>query len=509
MRINNKKRSLYTLAGITALGLAALSCGSDNGGSHQQTETFSRKDVQAIDTYAVVADKTENFYDIGSDVRFENVDGEERLVVVDRELDNIINLTRNIDSDEMNPSISKDGDYVVWQTDSRDSLGGSIPDHDIRVWDSQDNISHRIIPYGAETHDINPVVSNSGKVAFQTVIGGTNTDPEYSVFVVDMNSDVDAGSEDIAGKKLTYFSFDGSNLMKGENPAISGNGKFLTFDSEGDVYRVSLTDNEMMKVSGTSAFEGFSSVSNDGDVAFTSNRDGRNQVYLAYADGTLENLTEDFHGKNFAYPSLSTSGYNAAFVEQELAGNNLFGSKIWEMNIYEPGSAWGIVEIASGQRYNMFPSISSNRDYLAFVAGDVGEDGMSEYNVLVKHRNPEDGSDLLTKVTDYHGRYGKPVLSDNHSLVFGSDIGQSDVYFVPDLRKIINGGYDIQAMTTTSSIVPYTTTTSILGTSTTTTVEDSSTTTTSVDPSTTTTVENSTTSSSSTTTSAGQTIPQF
>lgn len=152
-------------------------------------------------------------------------------------------------------------------------------------------------------------------------------------------------------------------------------------------------------------------------IAFQSNRDGNNEVYVMNPDGS-DQTRVTMNSRNDQRPDVSPDGNQIVFVSNRITETNLSGDfEIFVMS--SDGDAGGVLQLTFNGAEDSWPRWSPNGKWIAFHSN---VDGNFEIYVI-----RPDGTDL-TRVTDYSGLDQFPEWSPNgKQLAIRRD---TDVYLV-------------------------------------------------------------------------------
>jgi len=137
-------------------------------------------------------------------------------------------------------------------------------------------------------------------------------------------------------------------------------------------------------------------------IAFQSNRDGNNEVYVMNPDGSNQ-IRLTLNSRNDIRPDISPNGQQIIFASNRITETNLSGDfEIFVMSL--EGEAGGVRQLTFNASEDTWPRWSPNGQWIAFHSN---VDGNFEIYVI-----RPDGTDL-TRVTDYAGLDQYPEWSPN------------------------------------------------------------------------------------------------
>jgi Tol biopolymer transport system component len=137
-------------------------------------------------------------------------------------------------------------------------------------------------------------------------------------------------------------------------------------------------------------------------IAFHSNRDGNNEVYVMNPDGS-DQIRLTLNSRNDQRPDVSPNGKEIVFVSNRITQTNPSGDfEIFVMS--SEGEAGGVSQLTFNGAEDSWPRWSPNGKWIAFHSN---VDGNFEIYVI-----RPDGTDL-TRVTDYAGLDQFPEWSPN------------------------------------------------------------------------------------------------
>jgi Tol biopolymer transport system component len=379
------------------------------------------------------------------------------------------------------PSISADGRFVAFLSNSINLVPGDTNNnYDIFVRDLLTNTTTRVSVDSAGNYgnrdSYNPSISADGRfVAFLSnstnlVPGDTNNNDD--IFVRDLSTNTTTRvSVDSAGNQANRYSFP---------PSISADGRFVAFTSDasnivpgdtnntGDIFVRDLLTNTTTCVSVDSAgnpgnINSFSpSISADGRfVAFLSDAsnivpgDTNNQTDIFVRDLLTNTTTRAFvdsagnQGNNFSnYPSISANGQKVAFsslAANLVPGDTNNGPDVFVADIGNtPGGINNSPNAINGTDGNDNLTGTPGNDLINGLAGDDVLTGLRGNDIL----NGGDGSDYLSGGKGFdtlNGGLGNDNLvggAGNDVFVLGAGLGVdtiSDFTNSQDTIQLING----------------------------------------------------------------------
>lgn len=206
--------------------------------------------------------------------------------------------------------------------------------------------------------------------------------------------------------------------------SVSPDGKNILFDLVGDLYTVSIQGGEAKRITSGLPFDSQPVYSPDGKmIAFTSDRDGSDNLWIANADGSeAKQLSKDKDG-DFISPAWTPDG---DYVLVSRSPQGLGTHEIWMYNIHG-GSGVQVTKTSPTpttppqQRLNFVGPVASPDGKYFYYARRTGSFG---YNVtlplwqIVRRDRTTGDEDVITSAP---GSAFRPVLSpDGKQLVYGT-----------------------------------------------------------------------------------------
>jgi len=235
-------------------------------------------------------------------------------------------------------------------------------------------------------------------------------------------------------RKLDFTTDEGTWL----SVAVSPDGKTIAFDLLGDLYTLPVTGGEARAIATGLAFDGQPAFSPDGKlIAFTSDRDGADNLWIANADGSNPKQLSKDQRADFISPSWTPDG---EYVIVSRNPEGLGTHEIWIYNI-NGGSGVQVTKSAAtpttprDQRHNDLGGIASpDGKYFYFAR----RNNSFTYNVtfplwqIVRRDRITGDEDTITREP---GSAFRPVLSpDGKKLVYGTRVEQETGLRIRDLE---------------------------------------------------------------------------
>ena len=137
-------------------------------------------------------------------------------------------------------------------------------------------------------------------------------------------------------------------------------------------------------------------------IAFHSNRDGNNEIYVMNSDGS-DQIRLTINLRNDQRPDVSPNGQQIVFVSNRITETNLSGDfEIFVMS--SDGDAGGALQLTFNGTEDSWPRWSPNGKWIAFHSNVDGN-----FEIYIIRPNGTD----LTRVTDYTGLDQFPEWSPN------------------------------------------------------------------------------------------------
>ncbi len=183
-------------------------------------------------------------------------------------------VTTNTVFTEKEPTVSRDGRYVVYQSTragTSEIIYEPLSPTEPTVRITQNN-----------TDDVEPTIDGTGKNIYYVVLAGRGESYIYKAFA-------DGGGQERLSKPGN----------KDRHPSVDAANRLLAFSSERDgnseIYIMDLTTRNVRRLTNDPAWDGNPYISSDGKwVAFVSERDGNKEIYVMQADGNgLRRITNN------------------------------------------------------------------------------------------------------------------------------------------------------------------------------------------------------------------------
>ena len=221
-------------------------------------------------------------------------------------------------------------------------------------------------------------------------------------------------------RKLEFTTEEGTWLSLDVSP----DGKTIAFDLLGDVYTLPIEGGEAKRILSGLAFEGQPKFSPDGKlIAFTSDRDGADNLWIANADGTNPKQLSKDKQSEFSSPSWTPDGQ---YVLVSRIATGLGANEIWMYHV-RGGTGVQITKAAAtpqtprDERLNCMGAVASPDGKFLYYARRKRN---FSYNVtlplwqIVRKDRATGDEDVLT---DAQGSAFRPMLSpDGKKLFYGT-----------------------------------------------------------------------------------------
>jgi Tol biopolymer transport system component len=308
-----------------------------------------------------------------------------------------INLTEDSDFDDLEPSLSADGQFIAFRSERQ---GGGI-----FVMGRTGESARRVADFG-----YSPTWSPDGRslvVATEQVFG-----MPYSRSTISQLWKLDLETEERI------------ELTPGDavEPRWSPNGSRIAFwglpqgTGQRDLWTIAASGGDPMPVTSDSATDWSPTWSPDGRyLYFSSDRSGAMSLWRI----PIEEATGEVLGEPEAFTSGGASWVARPFFSQD-GSRMAFSEGRWQYDVYrlpldpETGTAAGPIELVlGGPRNTQYPAISPDGEWIAFATGI----GQQEDIYVIRH----DGSGLTRLTHDEAKDRGPRWSPDGESLLFYSD----------------------------------------------------------------------------------------
>jgi Tol biopolymer transport system component len=348
------------------------------------------------------------------------------------------------------PAISGSGNRILFGGDI--DPGGGNPDHTWQLFvletDSSTITQLTHLESGVEIHGFS--ISDDGeRIVFSSngdLLPPANSDGTLEIFRVDADGSQlvqltssptdDAREPTISGNGIivafesgeeisimTWFGTGLTLLASGRRPSISDNGRWIYYDSDGQIFSVERTvgtpnqltstqapiHNRDPQVSGDNTVVAFRT--SGGEHAGGDNPDGGDELMVMDADGSdLRQIGANKAYRHFHEPDIAAAGDRLAFVTID---DTQPDQMIDVFRVQADGSdltRW--TQAGTGQAFH--PTLTADGQTLVFMSwGDLTDEGCFNSNI---YRIQADGSGLA-KINDPCGVFDHPTVAANGSVV--------------------------------------------------------------------------------------------
>jgi Tol biopolymer transport system component len=351
------------------------------------------------------------------------------------------------------PMISAEGRYLGFNSDATNLVAGDTNgETDVFVRDlllgqtSRANLAPSPLPARVNGGAYRSSLSHDGRfVAYES--GARNLTPTPSPRFV--------GSDDIyvtdrttgATRMVSVTSAGVRASASSDNPAISGDGRFVVFDTPAtnlaagdtnfdvDVFRHEIATGTTVKVSDSDGFD--AAISFDGRFVVYSGEFGSNLTIWDAAGGTRAQIGPGGTPVSGTRPALSSDARYVAFessVSFDPRDTN-FGTDIYVLD--RATGAFDLVSISTagalGDATSTQPTISDDGRYVAFLSFArnlaPGDGSFQDGDVFVRDRLAGT-TVVLSRTTATIDSYGPAISPDGRYVAFGSD----QALVTPDVR---------------------------------------------------------------------------
>jgi Tol biopolymer transport system component/imidazolonepropionase-like amidohydrolase len=226
---------------------------------------------------------------------------------------------------------------------------------------------------------------------------------------------------------------------------VTKDGKTLLFDLVGDLYTLPIAGGEATRITSGPAYDSQPSYSPDSSmIAFVSDRDGADNLWVAKADGTAPKQLTKERAAEFASPKWTQDGDYVVISKQAQGGRTY---ELWMYNIHGGSgvqvtkSQTGAAPAAPGPggaqapRFNfMGASVSRDGKYFYYAKRTGGFEYNAKFPMWqVARRDRVTGEE--DTITSANGSGIRPVISpDGTQLVFGTRYKTETGLRIRDLR---------------------------------------------------------------------------
>jgi len=218
---------------------------------------------------------------------------------------------------------------------------------------------------------------------------------------------------------------------------VSPDGKTLVFDLLGDIYTMPITGGKATLILGGPAYETMPRWSPDGSrIAFTSDRDGLENLWTASADGkNLQQVSKEKE-RQVSNPAWTPDGKYLIGRKHFRNTRSLGSGEMW---IYHVAGGAGIklTDRRNWEQNATEPTVSPDGRYV-FFSEDVSPGGGFQYNrnphgvVYVIQRLDRETGERTTWIGGNGGSLRPQLSPDGKSIAFVRRVGTASVLYVQD-----------------------------------------------------------------------------
>ncbi|HYE58688.1 MAG TPA: hypothetical protein VD948_09290, partial [Rhodothermales bacterium] len=221
---------------------------------------------------------------------------------------------------------------------------------------------------------------------------------------------------------------------------VSPDGRTLAFDLLGDVYLMPITGGEARLLLGGGAYETQPRFSPDGRrIAFTSDRDGSDNLWIVNVDGTAPRQVTKERERQVNSPVWTPDGLALIGRKHYRNTRSLGAGEMW---LYHLGGGDGlqITQRRNWEQNAGEPALSPDGRYL-YYAEDVSPGGGFQYNrdvhgvIYAIQRVDRQSGERETFLSGPGGSIRPHPSPDGKSLAFLRRVGQKTVLFLHDLES--------------------------------------------------------------------------